>query len=241
MPRTWMRVSLGLIGALALALPARAQVVQSVQFGGGVFLPRGYDARIAGDTLVADLTAFEPLLFDIKDFRSGVVFGEWNVAFGPHVEVAGDISYLRRTVPSVYRNLVNDAQNGAEIRQDLRLQMAPVMAVVRFLPVGRPGDVQPYVGAGMGIVNWRYSEVGDFVDTADYSIFNYRYIASGHDTAGVVLGGVRAPIGGDIYAFNIEYRYQFGSGNTGGADVGFLGDKIDLSGGILRFGVMVRF
>jgi hypothetical protein len=240
MMRTGIRTAVGLAGALLLATPVSAQVVQSFQFGGGVFMPRGYDGRIAGDVLVEDLNSFEPLLFEVKSFRAGELYGEWTVSFGPHVEVGAGVSYLGRTVPSVYRNLFNE-DTGAEIAQHLRLRMAPVTAVVRFLPIGRPGEFQPYVGAGVSLINWRYSEYGDFVDTSDYSVFTDRFVASGHDMGGVVLGGVRAPLGGDIYSFNAEYRYQFGSGNTGGIDAGFLGDKIDLSGGMLRFGFMIRF
>jgi len=239
MMRTWIRAGGATVAALLLAAPVSAQVVQSFQIGAGVFLPRGYDARAQGDVLVEDLNSFEPLLFFVKDFRSGEVFGEWNVAFGPHVEVGGGLSYLGRSVPSVYRNLINN--DGTEITQDLRLRMAPATAVVRFLPFGRPGEIQPYVGMGVSLINWRYSESGDFVDTSDNSIFRDRFTASGHDVGGVLLGGVRAPIGGDIYSLTAEYRYLFGEGKTGGLDAGFLGDKIDLSGGMFRFGFMVRF
>ena len=33
------------------------------------------------------------------------------------------------------------------------------------LPAVGRGGVEPYVGAGIGVFNWRYSEVGEFVDT----------------------------------------------------------------------------
>jgi len=44
------------IVALLVAAPASAQIVQSVQIGGGMFFPRGFDSRNDADTLVADLT-----------------------------------------------------------------------------------------------------------------------------------------------------------------------------------------
>ena len=99
---------------------ASAQVVQSVQLGAGVFFPRGFDTRVPGDTLVADLADANPLFFEISDFVGGTIFGEWNISFGPHVEAGAGIGYYKRTVHSVYRNLVNT--DGTEIRQDLRLQ-----------------------------------------------------------------------------------------------------------------------
>ena len=67
-------------------------------------------------------------------------------------------------MPSVYRDFVNT--NGAEIAQDLKLRIVPFTATVRFLPIGR-GGVEPYVGGGLGVFNWRYSETGEFVDFSD--------------------------------------------------------------------------
>ena len=57
----------------------------------------------------------------------------------------------------------------------------------------------------------------------------------------LVLGGLRMPIGGDIYALTFEGRYQWGSADSGGAANEFLGDKIDLGGGSISFGFLVRF
>ncbi|MEZ5318583.1 MAG: outer membrane beta-barrel protein [Vicinamibacterales bacterium] len=231
------------IGALALALivaaPASAQIVQSVQFGVGVFSPRGFDSRAAGDVLVENLITTDPLLYEIKDFRGPTAFGEWIVGFGDHVEVAGGVGFYSRTTPSVYRDLVN--VDGREIEQRLKLRIVPVTGLVRFLPFGRMGDVQPYVGAGVSALNWRYIEAGEFVD-ADYNIFQALppYTASGTTVAPVWLVGVRVPIRGDIYALGLEYRHQSGEGDLG-FDSGFLSDKIDLGGGNFNFSFLIRF
>jgi hypothetical protein len=237
--RTFIRTGAWLLGAVLLAAPASAQVVQSLQLGVGAFIPRGYDTRVNGDVLVQDLTDANPLSFDIKHFRSATVFGEWNVAFGPHVEVGGGLGFYTRTTPSVYRDLVN--QDNSEIRQDLHLRIVPVTGVVRFLPFGKPGQVQPYVGVGVAVLNWRYSETGQFVDPTDFSIYSARYTATGTTVGPVLLGGIRLPIQGDVFALTAEWRYQFAQGNTGGLNTGFLGDKIDLSGGSALFGLLIRY
>lgn len=226
--------------SLFIATPASAQIVQSLHLGVGVFSPRGFDNRVDNDTLVENLTTFEPLLFRIEDFRNANFFGEWQVAFGERIEVAGGLGYYGETVPSIYRDVI-DGTDGSEIEQELKLRVIPVTGVVRFLPFGRAGDFQPYVGAGIGAFNWRYIEAGDFVDTFDYSIFEDRFEASGTEIGPVVLGGVRVPLQGDIYGLTLEYRYQIVSADTGGLDAGFLGEKIDLSGGSFNFGFMVRF
>lgn len=234
--------------ALLVASPASAQIVQSFQFGVGTFGPRGIDSRADGDVLRRDLfgqplgadnSLTDSLAFDIHDFRTGHVFGEWNVAFGNHLEVAGDVGFSRQSVFSTYADVVD--QNGRDINQTLRLQMVPMTAIVRFLPFGRPGDVQPYVGAGVGAVYYRYSEFGSFVDPDTLVISNARYTTTGTAPATVLLGGVRFPLGGDIYALSLEGRYQWAVGNTGGLANGFLDDKIDLGGGYFNVGFQIRF
>lgn len=235
----WVSAGVMAIVVTSGATPASAQVVQSVQIGAGVFFPRGFDTRVSGDTLVANLIDANPLFYEISDFTGFTFNGEWNVSFGHHVEAGAGIGYYKRTVHSVYRDLVN--VDGTEIRQDLRLRITPITGVVRFMPFGRQGEIQPYVGVGVGAFNWRYSEAGQFVDPSDFSVFTYPYTVTGTAVGPIVLGGVRIPIKGDIYGIATEYRYQFASGNTGGIPNGFLGPKIDLSGGTLNFSFLVRF
>ena len=94
-------------------------------------------------------------------------------------------------MPSVYRDFVND--NGSEIAQDLKLRIVPITATIRFLPVGRGGPVEPYIGGGIGIFNWRYSEAGEFVDFSDGSIFRAQFKADGTSVGPVVVAGLRLP------------------------------------------------
>jgi hypothetical protein len=232
----------------ATSTPASAQVVQSLHLGGGFFSPKGFDSRADGDVLVRDaygdyLPAYpdlsDALVFDMSDFRGGQVFAEWNVAFGDHVEVGAGVGFYRRSVPTVYWDLVDDF--GGEIEQTLRLRVAPVTAVVRFLPFGNANSVQPYVGAGVGLFNFRYSEFGRFVDPETLDIYDDRFTTTGSAPGAVVLGGVRVPLGGDVYGLTLEGRYNIATGDTGGIDKGFLDEKIDLGGGQFNIGFLVRF
>lgn len=236
-----------LMAALAVA-PASAQVVQSLTLGGGFFAPKGFDSRVDGDVLVRD--AFgeslplypdlsDALAFEMSDFRSGHLFAEWNFAFGDHIEVGAGLGFSRRSVPTVYYDLVDEV--GDEIEQTLRLRIIPATAVVRFLPFGRPGDFQPYVGAGVGLFSYRYSESGRFVDPVTLDIFEDRFTATGTAPGGVVLGGVRVPLGGDVFGLTLEGRYQFATGETGGINEGFLDEKIDLGGAQFDVGFLIRF
>jgi len=251
MTRLLVRVSLMCGLLLGMAGPASAQVVHSVSFGVGIFNPRAFDSRVAGDTLVANLTRPEvapgvtdSLDFRIQDFRAVPVNGEWQIAFGRHIELGVGLSYANKRVASVYRDLVNghgtpSEADDTEIRQDLRLRQVPITGVVRVV-FGPQDGVQGYVGGGVAAVVFRYSEVGEFVDTDDFSVFQGRFVASDVALGGVLLGGARFGLGGDIYALTLEGRYQFANGKTGGLP-NFLGDKIDLSGGSINFGFLVRF
>jgi len=229
-------VSAAVLAFTLVATPASAQVVHSVGFGAGWFTPRSVDARDKDDVLIEDQKS---LVFDIKDFRGGLVFGEWNMTFSERVELSLGAGFYRRTVPSVYRDYVDNDRS--EIEQDLRLQVVPLSAVVRFLPVGRAGQVQPYLGGGVAALRWRYSEIGEFIDFNDnFAVFRDRYIATGTTVVPVLLGGVRMPIKGDIYALNAELRYQIGNGNLG-KNTGLLTESIDLSGLNFTLGFQIRF
>ncbi len=235
-----MRKSAVIAGAFVLAMSvtanASAQMVHSVGLGAGLFAPRGLDARDANDVLVENLNT---LAFDIKDLRGAEVFGEWMVGFSDRVELGFGAAYYSRTAPSVYADFVNSDQS--EIEQDLRLRIIPLSAVVRFLPFGRPGQTQVFLGGGVSVLRWKYSETGEFIDFFDnYAVFRDRYVATGTAVAPVVLGGVRMPIGGDIYSLNAELRYQFGTGDLG-VDSGFLTDTIDLSGLHFTVGFRISF
>ena len=246
--RQWLWTVCAAVGLLALtSASAQAQVVQvsrgrdsrqAIGFTIGGFFPRGEDTRDHQDTILADL---DDLAIEVKDFRNVTFGGEYVYAVNDFLEAGVGIGYYSKAVDSVYANFVNT--DGSEIEQELKLRIVPITATLRFLPIGRTGAVQPYVGGGLGIFNWRYSEIGDFVDFSDNSIYSNRsdpFVTDGTSFGPVVLGGVRFPIG-DALTMGGELRYQWATGNTGGLDNGFLGNKIDLGGATANFTIHFRF
>jgi hypothetical protein len=225
-----------LIAVILVAAPASAQVVQGFQFGAGGFMPQGFDGRPANDVLVTDLTTIPTLSFDISHFNGAQIFGEYNVDLGRHLEVGAGVGYYRRTTPSVYTSFVNN-NDGSDITQNLRLRVVPVSAVVRFMPFGRPGHVQPYIGAGVAALVWRYSEFGQFLD-ANNNIFQATFVGTGTTPAGIVLGGIRLPMNGDIFGLMAEVRYQWATGNLDPNN--FLSNRIDLTGTSFTIAFQVR-
>lgn len=225
-----------LIAALALSgtAAAEAQVTQSVNLGVGWFFLKGEDSRPDNDVLIADL---QSLAFGVSDFNGPMVNGEWLVGVGDRLEFGFGVGFFQRTVPAVYADVIDD--DGSEIEQDLKLRIVPMTATVKFLPIGRPGSFQPYVGGGVALLNWKYSEIGEFVDFTDDSIFRDRYVASGSTVAPIAFGGLRVPFGGDVFAFNGELRWQGGKGDT--SDTGLLADRIDLGGISALASFQIRF
>ena len=222
--------------AISVASPAFAQ--QTLNFSLGYFTVRGEDARAEGDVLNRSRADGRFALdFDIADFNTVSVGGEWLVPIGNYFEAGAGLSFSRRTVPSVYEQLVDT--DGTEIEQDLRLRLIPVGFTIRVLPLGQSTGVQPYFGAGFGLINWRYSESGDFVDTRTLSIFRDQFVASGNATGPVALGGIR--FAGDTVAAGFEIRYQSAVADLSERFAGFDNAKIDLGGWTYQFTTGIRF
>jgi len=228
MRRTLTVLAFALVSA---ATPAAAQ--QSVNFYFGAFTPAREDARSrsdgrSDDVLVNNLNVFA---FDINDFDSVTFGGEWLVALGTHAEAGLGLGLYSDSVNSVYRDLVNE--DFSEIEQEFKLRIVPFTATFRFLPLGRRAGVQPYIGGGVGLFRWRYTETGEFVDF-DSTIFRDTYVGEGTSVGPVILGGVRFPLG--KWDIGGEIRYQDAEGELP-ADQGFSGSKIDLKG----FNYLVTF
>ena len=231
-------LSSGFVGALCVvalvggSAPVEAQ--QSLGLNVGYFSVRGEDARIAEDVLLENRNLFA---FDIPDFSGGTVGAEWLIGIGDYFDAGVGVGFYQRTVRSVYADFIDI--DGSEISQDFRLRVVPLTATVSVLPFGRETPVQPYFGVGIGLFNWRYSEVGEFIDFSNFDVFRDRFVASGHDVGALILGGLRVPFG-DRFAAGGEVRYQSVSGKVG-IDQGFLNERIDLGGIATQFTLQIRF
>ncbi|MBI1872810.1 MAG: outer membrane beta-barrel protein, partial [Acidobacteria bacterium] len=196
--------------ALVLMLPAPSHAQQQMfNISVGYFAVRTEDARAPGDVLVGNR---DFLAFNINDFSNAALNGEWLVGIGDKLEVGTGLGYYRRTVPSVYAATVSST--GAEIEQALKLRIIPLTAVVRVLPRGGRAGVQPFLGVGVGLYRWRYSETGEFVDfgQAGWPIFHATYAGEGTSLGPIFLGGARVPVG-DAFTVGGELRYQKAEGD----------------------------
>jgi opacity protein-like surface antigen len=207
----------------------------TINFTVGYFALKGLESRSTDDVIAADLLNQHPLLFQVKDLNSAVIGGEYLLSAGRNIEFGVGLGFSQRTVPSVYADLTHS--NGDEIFQDIKLRQIPVTFTGRFLLMPRGSSVEPYVGAGIVAIRYQYSETGEFVDEFG-TIFPNNYIIKGTATGPTVLAGVRAPI--ENVTVGGEVRWQKVEGK-GLADIGFLGDKLDLGGWHANFTIGFRF
>jgi opacity protein-like surface antigen len=235
MPRTIV-LALAVLALVATAVPAVAQ--QSLSFNVGYFAVRGEGGRVAGDTIVANLYADPPfaLAYRVSDFSNITVGAEWLIPLGNFLEMGTSVNYYSKTIPSFYRDLTNP--DGSDITQSLRLQTVPVTGTLRLIMTGRRARVQPYVGAGVAIVPWEYSEAGDFVDPS-LNVFRWEYKDSGTAVGAVVFGGLRVALNRKV-ALGGEFRYQMVDAPLD-QNVGFQGTRLDLGGMTYQGSVIFRF
>jgi hypothetical protein len=115
----------------------------------------------------------------------------------------------------------------------------PLAFTFRVLPLGQQSAFQPYIGAGLGLINWRYSEFGEFADFTDGTppiVFEDSFVASGTKAGPLVLGGIR--FGGETVTAGGEIRYQKADVEL---DNRFAGSRLDLGGWTYNFTIGVRF
>lgn len=213
-----------LLVVLVGAAPAMAQ---TLTLNVGWFTVRGIGDRVAGDTITENLFATSPfaLTYRVSDFDNVTFGGDLLYPIGPFIEAGVGVNYYAKTVNSIYAELT--APGGGDIRQDLRLREVPITGSIRFLPLGRHYAVEPYIGIGLTIIPWRYSEIGDFVDT-EQNIYSANYHDSGVAVGPSVMGGARVKVAPG-FLIGGEIKYVAADADLD-PTVGFLGNRIDLGG-----------
>ena len=233
-----MRRVLVLAVFVIVSLPMTAAAQQSLNLSIGGFSPRAEDARDPNDVLVNDRNF---LAFNVQDLSGFSIGGEYLVGLGDKFDAGLGIGFYQRTTPALDR--FNEFQgSGDPIVADLKLRVVPMSATFRFLPLGHH-DVQPYIGAGVGIFAYRYSETGDFVADDNVTIIRGNFVGSGTTVGPVVLGGIRVPIGSVGVGGELRYQSAIGDlpSNQGFATRSGGTPQIDLGGWTYSFTINFKF
>jgi hypothetical protein len=218
----------------------------------GAFVPPGFDDRDSDDVLRANRSFLclpsDDHLFPCSDeeiadkFTAFTVGAEWLIPLGNYVEAGAGIGFSRRTVSTIYQ-VVEDS-DGTEVDSNLRVQRIPISLTARVLPLGQDFPIQPYVGAGLSILNWRYHEFGEFVDFSvepDPVVFedDDTFKDSGTETGLVVLGGLR--FAADAFTIGGEVRYEKFDPAELDEAIGFEGSQLELGGWSYQMTIGFRF
>lgn len=213
--------------------------------------PRGW-VGIKGGWLMAradsDIFEFnaENLTLSDSDFNAPLFGVDVGWALNERVDAVFGLEYSETSPRSEFRDFVDGF--GAPITQETRLQQVPLTASLRVYLTDRgrrvgnyawvPAAVTPYVGAGGGLLWWKYEQFGDFVDFVDFTIFTEHFATDGATLTAHVFGGAGVRLSPRT-SLDVEARYSWADGQLAPAFVGF--EPIDLTGMRTTVGISFRF
>jgi hypothetical protein len=225
-----------LIALAALVVPATMAAQEDFRFGPPVVqvtLRGGPVQQMSGGDLFTDLTG--RLTLDRVDFRGAGLAGEVALPLTSRLSLVGEVAWSETSAGSEFRDWVGS--DGEPILQHTLLRMVPYTLSVRYsiIPTGRrigrhawvPNRTVPYVNAGVGAVNYRLIQRGEFVDFEDYAVFPARLTDEGTGGTWLVGGGVDHWFTPGL-GVNVDARYLRGSAATGGSFQTY--DSIELGG-----------
>jgi opacity protein-like surface antigen len=190
----------------------------------------------------------EQLTIEKRNFNRAAFAADYGIAITPRTDAVIGVEVNRASVPSEYRNLVDN--NRQPIEQTTSLTELNLTGNVRFAltsrgrEIGRfawvPSGVVPYVGAGGGALWYRFQQSGDFVDALDprRAIFTDTFRAQGWTPSAQVFAGVDVKLRGRWF-LTLDGRYLWAAGALGNDFEGF--DPIDLAGFRAGAGINILF
>lgn len=211
---------------------------------GGFVIRGGLAATTAGGDLYSFLT--DQFTLGKGDFRAPSIGADLLVRVAPRLDLDFGAGYSGSSKGSEFRHFVD--LNNLPIQQRTTLVRAPLTAGARLYlaPPGRsigkfawiPTKVVPYVGAGGGMMWYRFRQTGDFIDFATTDVFPDTFESSGWTPTAHGLAGVDYSLTPRL-ALNGEARYTWAKAHLSDDFTGF--DGIDLSDIGITFGLNVRF
>lgn len=211
----------------------------------GGFVLRG---GLASTTAGGDLYAFLADQFTLNkgDFRAPEMAADLLIRIAPRADLDFGIGFSRSNKDSHFRDFVDLNDNEIEQATSLSRVPATVGARIYLASPGRsigkfawiPTKVVPYVGAGGGMMWYRFRQTGDFIDFETTDVFPDTFESSGWTPTAHGFAGVDYSLTPRL-ALNGEARYTWARAKLGPDFEGF--DGIDLSDIGVTLGLNVRF
>jgi opacity protein-like surface antigen len=203
----------------------------------------GYAHANAGGDLFDFAT--EQLTLSKSDFSGFNAGAELAIPLGQRIDFTVDAGYARANKKSDFRHFIDN--NDQPIEQTTTFQRVPLTANLRLnlvspgRSVGRlawiPTTLVPWVGAGAGMIWYRFEQEGDFVDYRTTGVFPDHFVSDGWAPALQAMGGVDYSIS-PLIAVTADGRYVRSRASLG-RDFGQF-DKIELSGVSATIGLSFR-
>lgn len=244
-----------LLAALGMVASAFAPAPATAQLGGHGFVFRqptismalhaGYALPMARSDLFAQ--TFDDLILDRHDFESPYLGGELSIRASDRWDVSLEVGHAWSSARTEWRDFLED--DGRPIRQTVDFSRTPVTVsgkaylTDRGRSIGRfvwiPSRVTPFVGAGAGVVRYRFQQDGDFVNTQTLEIFTDRLEQVGTGFTAHGFAGVDVMLKNMLY-LTTQARYAWAEGGLDQTIYeGF--EPMDLSGFQLTLGLGFRF
>ena len=197
------------------------------------------------DSEIFDFTS-NLLTVEKRDFNAPGIGVDLGFTVGSRLDALFGIDFTRAFASSEYRDYTD--LNDLPIGQETSLAQANLTGSLdlALTPRGRevgqlawiPAAVTPYVGAGGGLLWYRFEQRGDFVDFLDFSIFTNRFESSGWTPSAHVFSGADVKLTRQLF-LETEARYIWAGAALKRDFVNF--DRIDLTGFRITAGVQLVF
>jgi hypothetical protein len=243
-----VRHASALIAALLLATPVHAQSQGDgflfKQPSGSVTFRTGFDRANAGSDLFSFTT--KQLTVDRGDFSGLSLAADVSISVSRRADVVISVAHSSSYTKSEFRDWLDN--NRLPIEQTTTYRRVPLTGSLKAYLVqpGRsighfawvPARFSPYVGAGGGVMWYRFAQAGDFIDFNTTRVFFDSFDSNGWTPTVHGFGGVDISLN-PRFAFTAEARYEWGKANLSSDFAGF--DRIDLSGFTMTTGISVRY
>ena len=211
--------------------------------GGSWTLRGGFAQAMASSDVFAFVT--DQLTVDRSDFSSPTFGTSLGIRLSGRNELMFDVSYSGMSHSSEFRDWVD--QNDQPIEQTTSLRRIPItVGLRRYLTApGRaigqfawiPARRALYVAAGLGLMEYKFQQVGDFVDFATLNVFPDEYVSQGWTPVAHAAAGLDITLS-TFTMMNIEARYLWAKAPMSADFEDF--NRVDLSGPSLTGGLTFR-
>lgn len=244
---TWRGVALAALVLVAGRVEAQDKGGDGFLFkppSGAFTIRGGFDRASAGSDVFTFVT--DRLTVGRGDFSSPTLVVDVDYRVTPRIGALFGVGFSQSNRASEYRKWVDN--NRRPIEQTTTYARVPLTASIKtyLADPGRaighfawiPARYAPYVGAGGGVMWYRFQQQGDFIDEQTLHVFPDRFDSDGWTPTVQAFAGTDVSLN-PRFAVTMEGRYQWGRARMSTDFARF--DRIDLSGLTLTAGISIRY